>query len=65
LRDDTGTLAPETVSELARLAEEQDEVARLTRDLVAKISQNRPESDKPPTGDNRQDNDKPDNRRNE
>lgn len=48
LRDKEGNLSPASATELEQLALEQDELAELTRNMVAKILQSRPDKDDDP-----------------
>ena len=48
LRDKEGNLSPAAATELEQLAFEQDELAELTRNMVAKILQSRPDKDDDP-----------------
>ncbi len=48
LRDKEGNLSPAAATELEQLALEQDELAELTRNMVAKILQSRPDKDDDP-----------------
>ena len=45
LRDKDGKLPPNAATELDQLALEQDELAELTRNLVVKLLQSRPDKD--------------------
>ena len=48
LRDKEGNLSPAAATELEQLAVEQDELAELTRNMVAKILQSRPDKEDDP-----------------